>query len=162
MPAEATPVIRLRPTVLADVPVLFRFQSDPISNELAGTKPRGLEAFNAHWEGMLADPAARGATPRAIIADGALVGSIDVFGREGADFIGYWIGREHWGRGIAGRAIALMLGEVARRPLFASVAAHNAASLRALARNGFAVVSRQQSPASERYLGCETVTLVRN
>lgn len=134
-------------------------QLDPVSNQLAGTKPREWETFSAHWEEILRDPVGAGVTPRVIVVDGTIVGSIDVFKREGVEFIGYWLARGQWGRGIAGRAIALMLGEVATRPLFARVAGHNAASLRALARNGFVVTSRLVFPGTDRYVGGETVTL---
>jgi RimJ/RimL family protein N-acetyltransferase len=105
---------------------------------------------------MRPDP---GVTPRIIIADGELVGSINIFPQEGTDSIGYWLAREHWGRGIATRSIALMLEEFAKRPLFARVAAHNTASLRALQRNGFVITARRQSPATERYIAGETIVL---
>jgi len=44
--------------------------------------------------------------------------------------------------------------------LFARVAAHNAASLRALERNGFAIASRRHAPATERYVACERLLVV--
>jgi RimJ/RimL family protein N-acetyltransferase len=150
------PSISLRATLPSDLPSLFQFQLDPVSNQLAGSKPRDLHAFNARWEEIFRDPRI---TPRVIIAADALVGSINAFTQEDTESIGYWIAREHWGRGIATRAIALLLGEVATRPLFARVAAHNAASLRALERNGFVIVSRRQTPATDRTVARETITL---
>lgn len=119
--------ISLRQACWADVATLFEFQRDPAGNELAGTKPRDREAFEAVWRKMLAEPPrtpplSPNPPPRVIIADGALVGSIGVFaegeadGGDGAHSIGYWIAREHWGRGIATRAIALMLEESPHRP----------------------------------------------
>lgn len=156
---SAAPILHLRPTVAADVPALFQFQLDPAGNQLAGTKPRDLATFTARWEDILRDPAAAGVTPRTIIADGAIIGSINIFPQEGTDSIGYWLSREHWGRGIATRAIAQMIAEFAGRPLFARVAAHNTASLRALQRNGFVISSRAHSPATERYTAGETITL---
>ncbi len=159
-PLAGAPVIRLRRTVAGDLDCLFQFQLDLASNELAGTKPRDLATFNARWEEILRDPVAAGVTPRVIIADEVLVGSINVFPQEGTDSIGYWIGREHWGRGIATRATALMLEEVATRPLYARVATQNIASLRALERNGFVISSRQHCPATDRNVAREMITLM--
>lgn len=149
--------IRLRPTRPSDVELLFGFQLDPASNEMAGTKPRDRDTFFAHWDRVLVDP---GVAARVIEADGALVGSINIFKLGELDAIGYWIAREQWGRGIAGRAIALMLAEVPRRPLHAEAAADNVASLRALRRNGFIEVSREHEPATHRFLAREVVKLV--
>lgn len=157
MPATPSPNIRLRPTCLADIPTLFQLQLDQASNDLAGTKPRDLAVFTARWHDNLRNPVI---TPRVIVEGGAIVGSIDVFKQEGDDAIGYWIAREHWGKGIATRAIALMLLEVPTRPLFARVAAHNTASRRALERNGFAITTRYNTPAGDRYTACERLILM--
>ena len=51
--------------------------------------------------------------------------------------VGYWIGRDHWGRGYATRALAQLLLEMLERPLFAHVADGNVGSRRVLERNGF-------------------------
>lgn len=51
--------------------------------------------------------------------------------------IGYWIGREYWGRGVATQALRLFVAEVPDRPLHAHVAAHNAGSIRVLQKCGF-------------------------
>lgn len=140
-----------------DLSALFRMGSDPVSNELAGTKARTREAFEARWAEIWRDP---GVIARTILADGALVGSVNQFVQEGRNSLGYWIDREHWGRGIATRAVGLMLAETATRPLYATASAANDASLRVLARHGFVVLERRQSPETERYLARETVTLV--
>lgn len=140
-----------------DLSALFRMGSDPVSNELAGTKARTREAFEARWAEIWRDP---GVIARTILADGALVGSVNQFVQEGRNSLGYWIDREHWGRGIATRAVGLMLAETATRPLYATASAANEVSLRVLARHGFVVLERRQSPETERYLARETVTLV--
>ncbi len=54
--------------------------------------------------------------------------------------VGYWLGREFWGRGIATRALAALLVEVDERPLYAHVARHNIGSRRVLEKCGFVVV----------------------
>ncbi|KAA0214530.1 MAG: N-acetyltransferase [Leptolyngbya sp. PLA3] len=149
--------IRLRPARASDIEMLFGFQLDPASNEMAGTKPRDRETFFAHWDKVLVSS---DVVARVIEADGAVVGTINIFKLGDLDAIGYWIAREHWGRGIAGRALALMLAESAIRPLHAQAAADNVASLRALRRNGFIEVSRGPEAATERFLAREVVKLV--
>jgi RimJ/RimL family protein N-acetyltransferase len=62
--------------------------------------------------------------------------------------------------GIANRALHLLLREVAKRPLFASVATSNGASLRVLQKCGFVVERVRLSPATDRYPECEEAVLV--
>lgn len=159
---ESPRVIFLRPTSRADVPALFEHQSDPGANLLAGTRPRDRAAFGEIWEKILQDAAgpSPGVVPRVIIADDELVGAISVFRMGDKNAVGYWIARPHWGQGVATRAIGLLLEEVAVRPLHAQVAAHNIASLRALERNGFVVISRGHEEGTERYLPGEVVGLL--
>jgi RimJ/RimL family protein N-acetyltransferase len=153
-------LVTLRPTAPADLEWLLECQQDPASNALAGTKPRDRAEFFARWDDIFRDPAAARVTPRVILAGGVLAGQINVFPQEGTDSIGYWIGREHWGRGIATRAIALLLAEVATRPLYARAAAHNTPSWRALQRNGFVECGRHHAPETERSVEREMITLV--
>ena len=162
--------LHLRPVVPSDIEALFQIQLDPKGNALAGTKPRDRDTFEGIWNRILTDPTTRDSTvARAIIAErdgeGVLVGSINIFRRDDLDFVGYWIDGAggHWGKGYAGRALALLLEEVPpplRRPLHARVAAHNAASLRVLERNGFVITGREHSPETERFLACEEVMLM--
>jgi RimJ/RimL family protein N-acetyltransferase len=156
-----SPQVVLRPTNRGDIPALFAMQCDPESNRLAGTKPRGRADFEARWDEILRVPQAPEVrvTPRAILADGVLVGSINIFPVDGSDAIGYWIDRGHWGRGIATRAVGLLIAEVSTRPLVAHVEVNNTASLRVLERHGFVVVDRQRKQETERYIGSEVFIL---
>ncbi len=158
MPTE----IRLRRTTAADVRMLHAFELDGPSNELAGTKPRDWSTFHARWTEILADldGTATGVTPRVILADGVVVGAVNIAPHDGSDSIGYWIAREHWGRGIATRAVALMLTEFTSRPLYATAAGHNHPSIRVLQKSGFEVVSRSMTPETPRTVQRETVLLV--
>ncbi|MCU0225188.1 MAG: GNAT family N-acetyltransferase [Acidobacteria bacterium] len=118
--------------------LLHAFELDGASNELAGTKPRDWDTFRARWEQILADPNgdATGVTPWVICADGVVVGSVNMSPDQRADSIGYWIAREHWGRGIGTVAVALMLRDFMRRPVFATAAGHNSPSIRVLENSG--------------------------
>ncbi len=155
-------VVALRRTEAGDVPALHAFEMDPVANEMAGTKPRDWETFRRRWEVILgdADGSITGVTPRVVVADGVLVGSVNVAPAEGVQAIGYRLAREHWGRRIATKAVALMLIECGRRPMYATTDARNAASMRVLGKNGFAVMSREWTPETARGVARETVTLV--
>jgi RimJ/RimL family protein N-acetyltransferase len=64
--------------------------------------------------------------------------------QDGKPFVGYWLGKAFWGKGIATRALTEFLGYVAVRPLYANVAKHNIGSVRVLEKNGFAIVGEQE------------------
>lgn len=162
MSSAVQPEIVLRRTTAADLALLHEFERDAASNELAGTKPRDWPTFRARWAEILAEPdgAAMGVTPRVILADGVVVGAVNIAPHDGLDSIGYWIARAHWGCGIASRAVALMLGEFTRRPLYATAAGHNHPSIRVLRKNGFEVASRGMTSETARTVRRETVTLI--
>ena len=166
--APASSVV-LRPVVDADLPTLFEHQADPEAARMAVVIPRSRAEFMAHWERLLRAPAPR-LVVRAIEADGVLVGTVNCFQRlglpeEGAgeselDFVGYWLARAHWGRGIATRALAALVREVASRPLHARAATSNTASLRVLERCGFRVLGyRRSSEGDARFPVCEEALL---
>src|SRR2546426_5743563 len=52
--------------------------------------------------------------------------------RSGEPNIGYWLGKTHWGKGIASAALAQFLTRIKARPVYAHVAKHNLASIRVL------------------------------
>jgi RimJ/RimL family protein N-acetyltransferase len=133
-------MLLLRPVVDSDVEVFFAHQADPASAELAGVPSRDREAHDAHWARIRADP---GFVIRAVVVDGAVAGQVLAFPRDGVCELGYWFGREFWGRGIAGEAVAAFLPLVTERPLHAVVAPHNAASRRVLERLGFVASGRK-------------------
>ena len=89
-----------------------------------------------------------------------MVGYISCFPADGVDHVGYWIDRAFWGRGIASRALHLLLQEVAKRPLVATAATSNGASLRVLRKYGFVVEEVRRDPATDRYPECEVAVHV--
>ncbi len=147
----------VRPVLASDLPIFFAQQLDPIANRMAVVNPRDQESFDDHWRKVLS---ATSVVTRTIVADGEVVGSVSCFPMEGLDSVGYWIAREHWGKGIASRAVALLLEEVPQRPLHARAARTNIASIRVLTKNGFAITGYQHSPATERFPECEEAILV--
>jgi RimJ/RimL family protein N-acetyltransferase len=127
-----------------DLDVLFEHQRDPVSVRMAGIPARDREAFDAHWEKILADPTV---VARAIVCDDVTVGGASSFlVEDGRRVVGYWLGREHWGRGIAGAALARLVEVVAERPLYAEIAADNQGSQRVALRNGFVASGERDAP----------------
>jgi RimJ/RimL family protein N-acetyltransferase len=149
--------VRLRPVEPCDLPRMYDLQLDPDSNRMAVTIPRTREAFDSHWVKSLDDPSN---TARAILVDDVFVGYISCFPSDGQDHVGYWIDRADWGKGIASRALLLLLQEVTKRPLIATAATSNGASLRVLQKCGFVVEQVRLDPATDRYPECEVAVHV--
>jgi RimJ/RimL family protein N-acetyltransferase len=122
-----------------DLPVLFEHQRDDAATRMADFPSRDREAFFAHWERILAEESG---PVRAIEADGELAGNIVCWKQGKETLVGYWLGREHWGRGIATQALRAFLALVETRPLRAYVARHNVASVRVLEKCGFTMVEK--------------------
>lgn len=157
-PTDVT-CLQLREIASSDLATLFRFESDEEANRMAAMRPRSRAEFDSHWNSVLEDP---GIAVKAIVVGDELVGKISCFRADGIDFVGYWIGRQFWGMGIATRATSVFLDQVSIRPLHARVAISNPASIRVLTKNGFRIVRYQHSPASDRYLECEEALLELN
>lgn len=129
--------ILLRPATESDLPTLYEQQLDPEATAMAAFPSRDEEAFYAHSKKIMADEAV---IFRAIIYDGQVAGSIGSWEMEGKREVGYWIGREFWGKGIATQALTQYLEVEKARPLFAYVVKHNVGSKRVLEKNGFKVI----------------------
>jgi RimJ/RimL family protein N-acetyltransferase len=132
--------VRLRPVAAEDLPVFFTHQQDPVAFEMAAFRPRERAAFFTHWKRILEDAAM---TARTILLDDDVAGNVGCWEHEGERQVGYWIGREFWGQGIASRALALFLDEVTLRPLWARVARDNRSSIRVLEKCGFVRVGEE-------------------
>lgn len=172
--------VMLRPVAPADLEFLYQMQTDPRACALSMVRPRTREAFFEVWEGkdgvggVFRTPRI---VPRAIVlrpeggagggaegGAGELVGCINLFLRDDQEWIGYAVARPVWGRGIASRALGLLLAELppTRRPLHARAAVSNSASVRTLLRNGFEMTGTCFSPESAdgRFLACEEASFI--
>ena len=130
MGAEVT----LRAVAEADLPIFFAQQADEEARRRAAFPGRGRDEFFAHWRKILADP---NCVLRTVMFDGSVAGNVVCWGTGKERNIGYWLGREFWGRGVGTAALRLFLKEVVERPLVARVAKENAASIRVLEKCGF-------------------------
>jgi RimJ/RimL family protein N-acetyltransferase len=130
----------LRDVEPADLDVFFEHQADPEAAAMALFPARDREAFDAHWRRVLADDSV---VKRTIVDEGAVAGNVGVWEQEGRLLVGYWLGREFWGRGLATAALAELVAELDARPLHAWVAASNVGSIRVLEKCGFVEVERR-------------------
>jgi RimJ/RimL family protein N-acetyltransferase len=136
--------VRLRDATHDDLPIFYEHQRDPVASEMAAFASRDLDAFMEHWTTrILGDETG---VAKTVLVDGRVAGNILGFEHDGRREVGYWIGREFWGRGVATRALAAFLAEVTERPLYAGVAKHNVASVRVLEKNGFVVADEPGEP----------------
>jgi len=126
--------VMLRPIQDDDLPILYEHQRHPETVEMSAFPAREREAFMAHWAKVRTNPKS---VNRTILFDGQVAGSIFSWEQDAHREVGYGIGREFWGRGIATRALAAFLQEVTERPLFGYTAEHNLGSMRVLEKCGF-------------------------
>ncbi len=129
-----------------DLPIFFEHQRDPVANRMANFPPRDLDAHMAHWAKIMGDESL---TAQTVEVDGVAVGNIGSWVQDGERDVGYWIGREHWGTGIATAALGAFLTIVEERPLFAHVVEHNVGSIRVLEKCGFSLVGQVTLPDDE-------------
>ncbi|HTH47078.1 MAG TPA: GNAT family N-acetyltransferase [Candidatus Limnocylindria bacterium] len=129
--------VSLRPVDVHDLPIFYAHQLDPEATRLAAFPSRDHEAFLTHWTTrILGNP---DAASRTILFDNQVAGNIGAWTDAGTRrrFLGYWIGREFWGRGIASAAVLQFLQSEPTRPLIAHVVKHNLGSIRVLEKSGF-------------------------
>ena len=139
--------VRLRDVEAADIAIFFEHQRDPGASEMAGLYPRDDETFGAHWARLLRDDSSK---KKVIEIDGKVAGQVLSFDSRGEREVGYWLGREYWGKGIATIALSTFLTYEPARPLFAHVAKHNLGSIRVLEKCGFERVREQMGDANGR------------
>ena len=156
---DAIPEVQLRNVEDRDLEVFFDHQADPQAVEMAAFPARDKEQFAAHWAKVRADDAN---VLRTIVADGQVAGNIGSWQQDGQQFLGYWVGREFWGRGVGTQALALLVDEVSVRPLYAHVVVHNVGSIRVLEKCGFRRDRVQEAKARASEDGIEELIFVRN
>jgi RimJ/RimL family protein N-acetyltransferase len=140
----------LRDVIDSDLLIFFEHQRDPEAVRMAAFRSRDHEAFVTHWAKLRHNPSN---IIRTIVGDGQVTGNIGSWIAEDRRLIGYWVGREFWGRGVATAALAAFVAEVKERPLNAFVAKHNLGSIRVLEKCQF-VRPRSTIPASPAKTGC--------
>jgi RimJ/RimL family protein N-acetyltransferase len=149
--------IQLRPVTESDLPVFFEFQREPEANAMAAFPARDRDAFMAHWAKILSDEAL---VAMAVVVDGCVAGHVGCWTQDGQRLVGYWIGKEYWGKGVATRMLSQFLCLVVDRPLHAHVAKQNLASIRVLEKCGFVLCMKATAALDEPSDGIEELVYV--
>ena len=139
--------VRLRDVIADDLPVFFEHQQDPDATRMAGFVARDHEAFMTHWTTrVLGDETA---VKQTVLVDDRVAGNLVCWVSGGERLVGYWIGREFWGRGVATTALRRFAELVPERPLRAHVVVSNIGSIRVLEKCGFVLVGRETTDVEE-------------
>lgn len=155
---DAAHEVRIRTVEDQDLDVFFDHQADPEATEMAAFPARDKDQFAKHWAKIRADDTT---VQRTIVVDGTVAGNIGSWEQNGQRLLGYWIGREYWGRGVATEALAQFVRQVTTaRPLYAHVAVHNTGSIRVLEKCAFRRDRVQEAQASAPDDGIEEFIFV--
>lgn len=136
--------MNLRNVEDGDLEAFFNHQADPQAVDVATGPARDRSQFAAHWARL------RGSDTliaRTIVVDGLVAGNVHSWPEDGRQIVGYRVGREFWGLGVATQALAQFLDEVSSRRMYAYVATHNAGSIRVLEKCGFRRDRAQEAKA---------------
>jgi RimJ/RimL family protein N-acetyltransferase len=133
--------VNLRNVTENDLPIFFEHQRDAVALRMAAFPSRERDAFLTHWRTNVLRPEN---VTRTVVVDGQVAGYIGSWTQDGKRLIAYWVGREHWGKGIATQALSEFLVHEQVRPIHAWVAVHNVGSIRVLEKCGFRTVAREE------------------
>jgi len=143
-------MVVLRQVEDGDLDPFFEHWNDDDALQMAAFTPADAKdraAFDERWTRMRNS---RSVLLRTIELAGRPVGSIGSWDNDGQREVTYWIGRAHWGKGIATDALRAFLALEGTRPLHAATAADNLGSQRVLSKCGFRVVGSGRGYANAR------------
>lgn len=138
------PGVSLREVQNTDLPILYAHQLDTDAIRMADFPARAHDEFMAHWAKIMGD---KTNLLRTIVVDGMVVGHLGSWQQAGVAHLGYWLGKEYWGHGIATSAASQFLREMTQRPVYAHVAKRNLGSIRVLEKCGFGMVGEERFPS---------------
>jgi len=104
---------------------------------MAAFPSRDRETFMTHWARIMKDVKV---VIQTVVYNDHIAGSVLSWEMMGEREVGYWFGREYWGKGIATQAVQAYVNIVQTRPLYAHVAKHNIGSRRVLEKCGFKII----------------------
>jgi len=137
-------IVTLRDVTEDDLPIFFEQQQDIGANQLAGVPARDRDDFWAHWRKNMGNESS---LIKAVLFNDQLAGNILSWRQDGERKLGYWLGRDYWGKGIASQAVAQFLTLETERPLYAYVTKQNRASMRILEKQEFKIVGELNEPS---------------
>jgi RimJ/RimL family protein N-acetyltransferase len=141
--------VTLREVTKEDLPTFFEHQLDAEATRMAAFPSRDRDAFMAHWARIMSKETNETGILNTILADETVAGNVVYWEAAGEPNIAYWLGKTHWGKGIATAALAQFLTKIEARPVYAHVAKHNFASIRVLQKCGFQLAREDMSDDGE-------------
>lgn len=127
--------VRLRDVKEDDLELFFEQEHDAEATRRSRFAPRDRKRFMTHWvTEVLGD---RTVFVQTVTVDGEPAGHVVAWWEQERRFIGYWFGRQYWGRGIGTEALTLFLQREVVRPLHADPVVGNTGSVRLLEKLGF-------------------------
>lgn len=134
----------------SDLVTLFEHEQEEEGNYMAAftaENPSDKEAFLAHWKNIRENP---NVINKIIEVDGKVAGSIAYFEMFEQKNVGYRLGREFWGKGIATQALQEFLTQIPERPVYGRCVKDNLASRRVLEKCGFKLIGEERAFANAR------------
>jgi RimJ/RimL family protein N-acetyltransferase len=129
--------VTLRNVEDGDLEILYQQQLDPDAVKMRAFPSSEREPYMAHWAKVLTNDSN---VLRIIVANDKVVGSMMSWAQDGKRQVGFGLGKDYWGRGIATKALAAFLDELSERPLYGYAAGHNIGSQRVMEKCGFVKV----------------------
>ena len=142
--------VSLRDVETSDISIFFEQQLDPEANWMAAfvrNDRRDRAAFDAHWKQIMG---LTGIVNKTIVRGEEVAGHISCYPEEGGLEVTYWLGKKHWGNGVATQALKKLLQEITHRPLFARAAKDNVRSIRVLQKCDFTIIGENKDFADGR------------
>ena len=103
----------------------------------------------AHWARIMSKETNATGFLNTILVDDTVAGNVVYWEAAGESNIGYWLGKTHWGKGIASAALTQFMTKIEARPVYAHVAKHNFASIRVLQKCGFRLAREEMGDGEE-------------
>ncbi|WP_133405751.1 GNAT family N-acetyltransferase [Parashewanella tropica] len=140
--------ITLRDPIASDANVFYEHQADPVACRVAHFDARTEKEFTQHWQTITSRDDVKIST---IDSDGSVVGNLVSWQQDGQRLVGFWLGQNYWGKGVASRALELFTQSLPR-PLFAYVHTSNIASQRVLEKCGFMLCTHVACDNEQEFL----------
>jgi hypothetical protein len=100
--------VTLREVIQEDLPIFFEHQMDAEATRMAAFPSRDRDAFMAHWARIMSKETNETGILNTILADDTVAGNVVYWEAAGEPNIAYWLGKTHWGKGIARRGVDLI------------------------------------------------------
>ena len=105
--------IVLRDVEERDLAVFFEQQLGREATEMAAFPSRTRDSFMAHWHKSMAE---RTSLLKTIVVGGRVAGNVVYWEQDDEPKVGYWLGREYWGKGHSHLGIVTVLETCKKTP----------------------------------------------